>query len=165
MNAAIAILLAATLVLYWSYCRRVSLKHREKASDMIAAFINDDEISEKEKESIYWSYMASRHWLFMPAMAVVTPIVLACMLITRGPEAESIYYSDQYNKIMDSLMKMYITRNPATGIICMIVTFSAIAISAAIGMLLNRMRSIPSIESVYGSVATRASHADVKHAH
>lgn len=165
MNIALALLIAGGIASYWFFCRHASLKHREKAASLIDAFMNDESASSREKDNIYWSYMSARHWFFMPCMALLTPIAMIAMIATDSARAESMKNSPQYDEIMDSIIKMYITRNPLIGAASLVATFISIAVAVPIGMVLNRIRTIPSVSTVYGSVAAKASHSDIRHAH
>ncbi|MFC0708329.1 hypothetical protein [Azorhizophilus paspali] len=167
-NAILGSAAAVLLIAYWSFCRSAALKLQSRVVPLIEAFYADDSASEQEKDSIHWSYAASRIWIFMPLMALASPVVLAMAILSKsgGKVASEVSNrSAAHNEIMDCLIKMCIVRNPLTSMFCMYVVFAAIAILAPIGLLLDRLKSIPNPMTVYRVIAATLSSRDSRKAH
>lgn len=164
LGAAAAVLLVA----YWSFCRSAAVKLQANAVSLIEDFYADDSASELEKDSIHWCYMASRYWIFMPLMALASPVALAFAMLTKRGESEAVEVaqrSSAHNEIMDCLVKMCIVRSPLTAMLSMYVVFAVIAFLAPIGLLFNRLKSIPSPMSVYRLIAAELSLREPRKTH
>lgn len=148
---------AALMMVYWVFCRRVSLVHRANAARLLEEFFASEDEAESEKATIYWTYKWTRYWLFLPVMMLLAPLVLVVMVVS-GDSPGTTRNSEKYNEIMESLMKMYMTRNPLTSMICAIPVVISFAIAVTIGLLLNRLKTIPSIVGVYSLAVDKASH-------
>lgn len=157
---------AAAVVVYWAFCRRSSLKHRAKAVQLIEAYFQDEANSAADKESIYLAYLTARHWVFLPIMMLFTPFVMLVMIFfTDGDLAPPRLHSDSYDEVMESLLKMYMTRNPITATACLAVIATSVVMVLPLGLLLNRIKSIPSLIGIFGSVVSRATKSKLAHAH
>lgn len=154
MISFIVALFAATLtVMWWTFWRRKSLVFRAAAADMIAAYEADELPTEAEKDSLQWMYGFACSWFFMPVMTVLALPVLF-FRIFRGDDKP---VPARRAAIIVTLIKMYASRNPLTFVICFPVFGAITYIVGSIGMVLNKLRDVPSVESVYGDIAAGAS--------
>ncbi|WP_421547390.1 hypothetical protein [Pseudomonas sp. QD4] len=139
------------VVAYWYICRIRSLAHREKAAGLLTDYFNRHSVSEKDKDDAERFYMMARSWAFMPAMTLVVFPVLLVRALIRRPDRVS---SKERLEITDAVMKMYLSRNPITGTICLALFSLAAVMAVFIGLLINRVRAVPSAPSAY-MAATR----------
>lgn len=152
---------AALMVGYWIFCRRVSLRHRQKAATLLDSYFKDENVSESDKDSAYFTYRWARHWHFLPFMTVAGLIVLPVMVLAAKDVGRM--QSETQKEIMDSVMMMYITRNPFTAVICLQVMFLVLAIFGIVGLLFDRLKAIPSPSAMVSSMASRAAHSHLAH--
>lgn len=152
MSTLIALLSAALIYAYWIRCRRAALKHQTKAVRLIELFLEDDSVNEKDKDIAYGMYFMARRWIFMPIMAIAVPLVFVIGII-RGDMDSRMAGQDRRQQIMDSIMQMYMTKNPLTTIICMVMILSTLMVLVPVGIVLNRIRSMPSTAAFYGVIA------------
>jgi len=162
MSILIAFIIAAIVVVYWVQCRRAALKHQIRAVELIEEFINDESVSDQDADVAYGMYRMARSWLFMPAMSIMVPFAFA-ISVWRG-DLDKPGRSGRRQKIMDSIMQMYMTRNPLTSVVCMLWILLTFSFILPVGILLNRIRAIPSAASFYGVVANATATASVAHA-
>jgi hypothetical protein len=155
----LALISAFAVILYWVGCRKAALKHQEKVAELLEKYFEDHKVSELDRDSAYWTYRFARFWVFMPAMTIITPIWLALSIIVRGPGYVARKPDAQHSEIIDSIVKMYVAKNPLTSMVCMPVFLFSVAVLSIIGMVTNRMKAIPTLASLYTSVAQTASHA------
>lgn len=154
-----ALVSAAAVILYWVSCRRAALKHQEKVAELLESYFEDHKVSEGDRDSAYWTYRFARSWFFMPAMTVIAPIWLAASILIRGPGYVARKPTEKHQEIIDSLVKMYVAKNPLTSMVCLPVLLVAIAFLSVIGLASNRLKSIPTPAALYSAVADTASHA------
>jgi hypothetical protein len=145
-HALLSFAAAALVVAYWVICRRRSLVHREKAADLLVAFFEKKGVSEDDKDSAETFYRLAKSWAFLPAATICAfPVILLRMLSKQ--EVREI--SKERREISDEVMKMYMLRHPLTGTLSLFL-FSVMALCALfIGLLANRLRTIPNPSSVY----------------
>ncbi|WP_460067540.1 hypothetical protein [Pseudomonas sp. H1_G08] len=155
----LALICAFAVILYWVSCRNASLKHQEKVAELLEKYFEDHKVSEDDRDSAYWTYRFARLWIFMPAMTLVAPVWLALSILIRGAGHVPRKPSAQHSEIIDSIVKMYVTKNPLTSLVCMPVFLFSVAVLSIIGLVTNRMKAIPTLASLYSSVAHTASHA------
>lgn len=152
---------AAAIVAYWIFCRRVSLRHREKAAALIEAYFADDSVPERDIESIYFTYRVAGHWVFLPLATLFAPLVMLVALVRGG--APMRRESERHSEIMDALVMMYMTRNPLTSLVCMQVIFVSLACLGIVGLLFDRIKAIPSPSMAISSMASTAAHTSLAH--
>ncbi len=155
----LALISAFAVILYWVSCRKAALKHQEKVAELLEKYFEDHKVSEEDRDSAYWTYRFARFWAFVPVMTIVTPIWLALSIVLRGAGHVAKKPNAQHSEIIDSIVKMYVAKNPLTSMICMPVLLFSVAVLSIIGMVTNRMKAIPTLASLYTSVAKTASHA------
>lgn len=158
MSMIIGVFGALFVVLFWAICRRISLRHRETLAAKLEQVFANEEIPEVEQTSLYWNYKMARHWFFLPAMAIVMPFFMLFAMAARGEKELSRKHSEQHDQAMNLVMKMYITRNPITSMFSLYCIFMSFALIAPIGLMLNRLKSIPSATAVMAMISERATH-------
>ncbi|MNJ38696.1 hypothetical protein D3C77_335480 [compost metagenome] len=155
-------LLGATLIVaYWVVCRRRSLVYRERAADLLVEYFEKPGTTEVEKNGAERFYLNARFWLFMPVITVLAfPMILASVL-AKNP---AISISKERMAVTDAVMKMYLTRHPLTGTICLMAFFATALIAQFIGLLINRVRTVPSPAAIYMNTSKAYPHFK-RHAH
>ncbi|WP_338568793.1 hypothetical protein V6L78_19905 [Pseudomonas canadensis] len=152
---------ASIIVAYWVVCRRRSLVYRERAADLLVDYFGKHGITDAEKDSAERFYLNARFWLFLPVMTVLAFPVILVSVLAKHPAA---VVSKERMAITDATMKMYLTRNPLTGTVCLLV-FSVTALLAMfVGLLINRVRFIPSPAAIYMTTSKVYPHFK-RHAH
>jgi hypothetical protein len=137
---------AGLIVAYWVVCRRRSLVYRERAAGLLVEYFGKHGVSEAEKDGAERFYMNARYWLFMPIITVLAfPIILGSVL-AKNPTPS---ISKERMAITDAAMKMYLTRNPLTGTICLLGFFVTALLAQFIGLLVNRVRTVPNPITIY----------------
>ncbi|WP_417786728.1 hypothetical protein [Stutzerimonas xanthomarina] len=152
---------AALMVGYWIFCRRVSLRHRQKAAVLLDSYFQDDNVSETDKSSVYFTYRWASHWHFLPLMTLGGLIVLPIMVLSGSDFGRK--QSEKHREIMDSVMMMYVTRNPLTSVVCLQAMFLVMAIFGIVGLLSDRLKAIPSPSQMVSSMASKAAHSHLTH--
>ena len=144
---------AFLVVLYWTACRRISLRYRTRAADLIEKYFARDDVSDESVSAIHITYRSAQYWKFLPIMALFSPLVLIIALITgRGPGERQ---SEEHAAILDAIMRMYISRNPLTSMLCSYFVFVVTAPILVIALMLERIKSIPNPLRIYGLAAAR----------
>ncbi|WP_325436022.1 hypothetical protein [Pseudomonas nitroreducens] len=157
----IPLLSALAIVGYWVVCRRRSLVYRERAAELLVAYFEKKGVSEEDKNSAERFYMGARHWSFLPvATALAFPVILWLVLSKKVSTARD---RDRM-EITDSVMKMYLSRNPLTGSLSLVAFFTIALVAQFIGLMINRVRAIPSPAYVYMETADMLHHHR-RHAH
>ncbi|PAA31742.1 hypothetical protein CJU73_01535 [Pseudomonas fragi] len=152
---------AALIVAYWVVCRRRSLVYRERAAELLVDYFGKHGVTDSEKDGAEWFYLSGRRWLFMPLMTILAfPVILRSVLAKRQAPQMS---KDRMN-ITDAVMKMYLTRNPLTGTICLMVFFVTALLAQFIGLLVNRVRTVPNPSAIYVTTSKVYPHFK-RHAH
>ncbi|MFP3862818.1 hypothetical protein SHV42_07660 [Pseudomonas capeferrum] len=152
---------AAAVVAYWILCRRRSITYRERAATLLADFFQKPGVSEAEKDAVERFYLNARYWLFMPIATVLAfPVILASVLSKR-PDPQ---FSKERMAITDAVMKMYLSRNPLTGTTCLMAFFAMAVLAQLVGILINRVRAVPSPSAIYATTDTAYPHLR-RHAH
>jgi hypothetical protein len=159
MSLILAFLAAGAVLFYWRACRAGALKHQLKVAAQLESYFNDHKVSEEDKDGAYWTYRFGRMWAFMPMMALIAPIWLGFSMLVRGPGYTPKKASAQHTEIIDSIVKMYVAKNPLTAIVCMPVCLLLIGALSTIGLVFNRLKSIPSPGSIYSAVAISFTHS------
>ncbi|HCM9478429.1 TPA: hypothetical protein ACKFV5_000103 [Enterobacter roggenkampii] len=137
---------------YWLFCRKNALKHQQKAAGLIEQYFADEAISDKEKIKMYTNYRMMRSWFALPGLMLVGPIFIIVAIATGKFKAESFSTenSKEFNNVFDSLMKMYVARNPLTSAAVMSFMGLVFAISMVIGIMLNKVIQFPT----YGAISS-----------
>lgn len=161
MSTVIGIAGAFFVVAFWAICRRISLRHREALATKLEEFFASEEVPEEEQIALYWNYKMARHWFFLPVMALVMPFFMLVAMAARGEKELSRKHSEKHEQAMNLVMKMYITRNPITSMVSLYCIFISFAVMVPIGLILNRLKSIPSATSVLTMISERATHMRV----
>lgn len=152
---------ASLIVAYWVVCRRRSLVYRERAADLLVEYFERHDTNEAAKNGAERFYMNARHWLFMPVITVLAFPVILFSVLAKNP---SVSISKERMAITDATMKMYLTRNPLTGTICLMAFFATALIAQFIGLLINRVRAVPSPAAIYMTTSKVYPHFK-RHAH
>lgn len=156
---------AAVVLAYWSLCRRSALRHQQKTVELIEAYLENVNVHDIDKESMYWTYRLARTWFFMPAMALLSPFIMLPMLNSDTASQAFDKKGNGFDEIMECMVKMYVTRNPLTAMLSLTVLFVTFAVILPIGLLLNRVKHIPSLPMVFGAAASKVSDIRNSHAH
>lgn len=147
----LASILALMMVAYWILCRKRAYEYQKKAAEFIKEYFLDGQVSDKDKQSLYQSYVLLRKWYVFPVFALVTPFVLSYMLLNQGEvRVSSVKRGNQelYDNAFDQLMKMALSKNPLISAISMAFTGISFAIIIPLGLLLRRIYTIPTKEQV-----------------
>lgn len=152
---------AAGVVAYWTFCSRESTRLLVKASDLIVSMAEDPDTSDEEMQSIYAAYRMAQYWVFLPLMAILSPLITFVMVVIRN---ESLYKSERskkYQEAMDMIVTMSFVRNPLTAVFC----FTVISLSGLISMLIavfsRKVFSQPSYSGIFSAVSIEAAHRGV----
>lgn len=152
---------AALIVAYWVVCRRRSLVYRERAAGLLVEHFSKHGVDETEKDALEWFYLGARWWLFMPIMTILAfPVILRSVLAKK----QTPQMSKERIAITDAVMKMYLTRNPLTATACLMVFFVVALLAQFIGLLVNRVRTVPNPAAIYMATAKVYPHFK-RHAH
>lgn len=155
---------AISIVAYWVVCRRRSLVYRERAADLLVEYFEKHATNEAAKNGAERFYMNARHWLFMPVITVLAFPVILVSVLAKNPAVSIGSISKERMAITDAAMKMYLTRNPLTGTICLMAFFATALIAQFIGLLINRVRAVPSPAAIYMTTSKAYPHFK-RHAH
>jgi hypothetical protein len=142
----IGLFIAAATVLYWMLCRKRSLAVQTRAVDLLSELYADDSVTDKEKQTAHYNYLMTQRWWYLPFLVAVAPFVLAFTLIfNRKGLPKPSDDSPKMREVMDCLVMIYLTRNPITAAVCMTtITLMALPV-ILVGLLLNRIKSLPSL--------------------
>lgn len=152
---------AALIVAYWVVCRRRSLVYRERAAGLLVEHFGKSGVAETEKDALEWFYLSARWWLFMPIMTILAfPVILRSVLSKK----QTAQMTKERMAITDAVMKMYLTRNPLTGTACLMVFFVVALTAQLIGLLANRVRTVPNPAAIYMTTSKVYPHFK-RHAH
>jgi hypothetical protein len=152
---------ASLIVAYWVVCRRRSLVYRERAAGLLVDYFGKHGISDAEKDAAERFYLNARFWLFMPVITILAfPVILANVLAKNPITA----VNKERMAITDAVMKMYLTRNPLTGTVCLMAFFVTALMAQFVGILINRVRAIPNPAAIYMTTAKVYPHFK-RHAH
>ena len=155
-------LLGATLIVaYWVVCRRRSLAYRERAAGLLVEYFGKHSNSDAEKDAVERFYLNARFWLFMPIMTVLAFPVILVSVLAKNPTPT---ISKERMAITDAIMKMYLTRNPLTGTVCLMAFFVTALMAQFIGLLINRVRVVPNPAAIYMTTSKVYPHFK-RHAH
>lgn len=152
---------AALMVGYWIFCRKVSLRHRQKAAALLDSYFQDENVQESDKDSVYFIYRWARHWHFLPLMTITGLVMLPALMLSGKDFARK--QSEKHKEIMDSVMMMYITRNPLSAFACLQLMFLVLAVFGIVGLLSDRLKAIPSPSLMVSSMASKAAHSHLTH--
>lgn len=145
----LGLLIAAAIVLYWMLCRKRSLAAQGRAVELLCELYADESISDSDKSTAHANYLLVQRWWYVPFLVVVMPFFLLFSLVFHrkglpNPGAGP----SKHQAAMDSLVMIYLTRNPITATL----SFTAIVLMAVpvilIAVLLNRLNSLPSFDAV-----------------
>lgn len=146
----IPLLSAAAIVGYWVVCRRRSLSYRQKAADLLVEYFGKHNVSDEDKDAAERFYKIARFWFFMPLMTILAFPVLLVRVLAKKPEPQA---TKERVAITEMAMKMYLVRNPITGAVCLAAFFFSGVLALFVGLLINRVRSMPTPVSFYASTA------------
>ncbi|AZL74550.1 hypothetical protein [Pseudomonas oryziphila] len=152
---------AAGIVAYWVLCRRRSITYRERAANLLTDFFQKGSVSETEKDAAERFYLNARYWLFMPLATILAFPVILMSILSKKPEPQ---FSKERMAIVDACMKMYLSRNPLTGALCLMAFFAMAVLAQLAGILINRVRAVPSPSMIYATTDTAYPHLK-RHAH
>ncbi|MBK3874719.1 hypothetical protein [Stutzerimonas frequens] len=144
---------ALAIVLYWAVCRRISLRYRKKAADLIEDYFARDDVSEESVSAISITYKSATFWAFLPLISLFSPLILLMALVTGKGTGEKP--GEEHAAILDAIMKMYISRNPLTAMMCFYFIFIAGIPVMVVALMLERMKTIPNPLRIYGLAAAR----------
>lgn len=162
-----ALALALLIVSYWILCRKRALKYQTKAAELMEMYFEDRSVPEHDKKALYRDYMLSRRWYVMPVCAVLTPVLLAYMLIAKGKlDSKPVIRANRklYDEAFDQFMKMTISKCPLISIASMAIMGLSFAVAIPVAVILNRLSSMPTpagianLFSVLGAKAARKAH-------
>jgi hypothetical protein len=157
MNETLQVILGAgtagLIVLYWIACRRVSLRYQIKAADLIETYFARDDVSEEAAAAIYITYRSARHWFFMPLLVLSMPLLVLISLMTGKGASERP--QGEHGEILNTLVKMYVSRNPLTSMLCLYLVFIVATPVLIVCAILERMRAVPNPLNLYGLAAAK----------
>lgn len=150
----LGLLAAAATVLYWMLCRKRSLLVQERAVELLVDLYADDSVADGEKSAAHFNYLLAQRWWYVPFLVVVMPFLLVFTLIFSSNGLPSpADGSSKQREAMDCIVMIYFTRNPITAAI----SFTAIILMAVpvilVGLLLNRIKRLPSITMLAATVS------------
>jgi len=169
VNMLSALALALVIVAYWVLCRRRALRYQKKAVELIEEYFEDRGVPEADKDSLYRSYRLSRKFYMLPLCAMACPFVLAYMLIAKGKldiKPTQRVNNKLYDAAFDQCMKMTISKNPISSILAIALIGLSFAFAIPVGVILNRLSSMPTAAGIANLFATISSVASRKaHGH
>lgn len=152
---------AAAIIAYWVLCRRRSLVYRERAAELLVAYFAKHSTTDAEVARAEHFYMHGRHWFFLPIMTILAFPAILMSVLAKNPEPPA---SKERMAITDAVMKMYLSRNPLIGTLCMAAFLVAALTAFFIGLMLNRVRAIPAPSAIFLTASTNYPHFK-RHAH
>jgi len=153
---------AAVIAAYWYVCRVRSLDYREKAAELLTAYFDKNSVSEEDKDDAERFYMMARSWFFLPLLTVFVFPVLLFRTLSKRPDNKP---SKDRTAITDAVMKMYLTRHPITGTICLTGFCIGWLLAFFVGLLINHVRALPNPSATYMSVIRVAMPGSWRHHH
>lgn len=164
-----ALAICVGVLAYWILCRKTALKHQRRAVEMLEGFLNDDNISEKEKTKMFLNYRLFRNWFALPLFAVLTPFFVIFALASNKfqPEQLAKENSKEFDEFFGVLMQMYMARNPIISVFVLSGVGVSLAISLVIGTMLNKASKIPNHTLLVTGIAMKllALKHKFRHAH
>ncbi|TGB86522.1 hypothetical protein CRG95_05910 [Escherichia sp. E4208] len=146
-----------------------ALKHQAKAVEMLSTFLNDENLSDKEKNKMYLNYKLMRMWFALPLMLIASPFIIVFYLASSKNKPEDIIKenSEEFDRFFAVLMQMYMAKNPIISMISMTLFGFILAIFLVIGSVLNKASKIPNYTMLLSGVITKivALKLKEKHAH
>ncbi|MEZ2602869.1 hypothetical protein [Kluyvera intermedia] len=157
-----------TIAGYWLFCRKNAIKHQQKAAELIEQYLADEALPEKEKMKMYTNYHLMRSWFALPGMLLMGPLFIVIALASGKFKADSIVSdnSKEFSEVYDSLMKMYVAKNPITSAAVMSVMGLFFALSFVVGIVLNKVIKFPSYAAISSAMLAKyLSFRARRHAH
>lgn len=158
----VASLLAATTVGYWALCRSRSLPLREKASQLVTEYIERDDVSEADAQSMFGAYFLATKCWFLPLAVILSIGFIPYIALVSKPGDKPT--PDDKRKIMASCMLFHVVRNPLISVVCLSVIFIWTMLFVAGGLLTRRITSVPSLGQVLDILSVLRPERD-RHAH
>lgn len=141
----LALIGSVVMVFYWMLCRQRSLVVQSKAVEMLKDFYADETQNEKAKHIAHSNYKLAQRWWYFPILVVIVPVMVpVIMLFDRQGLTPDGGNGQKVKEIMDCLVMIYVTRNPITATLCMTSIIIATLPAILLGVLLNRLRTVPS---------------------
>ncbi|EGO6759254.1 hypothetical protein RCM87_21945 [Escherichia marmotae] len=168
MNILFALFLALAIAGYWILCRYRAYQYQKKAVKLMNEYFDDGQVSDKDKRSLYQSYVILRKWYIFPVFALLTPFIIIFRLILRGgidlqPTKRTNH--ELYEQAYDQLMKMAISKNPIIATISMASAGISLAILIPISLLMMRLKSVPRTDDYYALVVEKLTLKAAERAH
>lgn len=157
----VAAAFAAMTIGYWLLCRSRSLPLRERASALVAQYIERDDVSEKEAQSAYGTYCSVTKFWFLPLAVIVSIPLVPYVTLIRGDDEPS---TPERRKILEACMLAQLVRNPITSVLCLSLIFVWTAIFVTGGLLTRRLTTFPSLSQMLDDMSV-ISHDRRNHAH
>lgn len=155
ISVLVGLLASVATVFYWMLCRKRSLAMQARAVEMLEAFYADDTQNDKAKQIAHANYRLAQRWWYFPMLVVIVPVLVpAIMLFDRQGLAPDGSNGTKMKELMDCLVMIYVSRNPIIATLCMSSIIIATLPAILLGVLLNRVRTIPSFG--YLTVVTMA---------
>lgn len=168
-NWLLAIAICAAVFAYWVFCRKKALEHQEKAVKMIEDLFSNENISDKEKNSIYLSYKIMRYWFSLPLMLISSPFFIIYVFASNKYKPEDLINSNskEFDRFFEVLMQMYMAKNPILSTVFMSLIGVVFVLSLVIGTMLNKVSKVPSYTMLISSVLAKiiSIKAKIRHAH
>ncbi|WLS77386.1 hypothetical protein Q3V30_12915 [Erwinia pyri] len=161
INLIMALALALAVVSYWVLCRRRALKYQAIAADILEKYFADRSVTDADKDSMLLNYKISRRWYSLPFFALITPFLLAYMIVTKGKiDSKPKVKSNQklYDAGFDQCLKMAISKNPILSILSMAFIGVCFAIAIPVGLIFNRLSSLPTPAGIANLFSIISSH-------
>ncbi|MGC0623875.1 hypothetical protein [Escherichia coli] len=158
MNILFASFLALAIAGYWILCRYRAYQYQKQAVKLMGEYFADGQVSDKDKRSLYQSYVILRKWYIFPVFAVITPFIIIFRLILRGGidlQPAKRANRDLYEQAFDQLMKMAISKNPIIFTISMASAGISLAILIPVSLLMMRLKSVPRTDDYYALVVEK----------
>lgn len=141
----LGLLIAGITVIYWKLCRKRALAVQERAVDLLVDFYADETVADSEKASVHANYLLTQRWWYLPLLVVAVPITMLFSFIFDRPGlSKAVTLSEKHRKVMDCLVMIYFVRNPILASLCMSAIILMMIPVLLIGVLLNRIKSLPS---------------------
>lgn len=153
-SALLGLFIAAVIVFYWMLCRKRSLIVQARAVQLLSKLYADEKVSDTEKSAAHFNYLLAQRWWYVPLLIVVMPFFLMFSLIfSRNGLPKPAGDSSAHRETMDCVVMIYFTRNPITAALSFTVIILMAVPVLLIGLLLNRLKSLPSITMLTAPVS------------
>lgn len=151
----VGLLIAAAVIPYWMLCRKRSLPIQARAVELLTDLYADESVSDKEKLTAHFNYLMVQRWYYLPFLVVVMPFFLIFSLIfSRKGLPAPADDSTKHRDAMDSVVMIYLTRNPITAALSFTVIILMAMPVVLVALLLNRIKRLPSLTALTAAVST-----------